>query len=411
MSIIKMPNVLMPKKNVDMEKWAVIACDQFTSQPSYWENLESLVNDVPSTYHLIFPEVYLEKENAPIIGRINYNMKKYLDENILENIGECMILVDRKTPFQKRRLGLVLSIDLEAYSYNQTDKSLIRATEQTVIERIPPRVEIRKNALIELPHILLLINDKNKTIIEKLYTKKDKFEKIYDFDLNMNGGHITGYKITNCKKTIKDFEKLVSLKTIKDNSWEKDNIMQFAVGDGNHSLATAKTHWNNLKSNLSKKEIKNHPARYALVEIMNIYDEGLVFEPIHRVVFNANLDFYKGLKEICDGDYECLLYNNGESTKIMLPTNAAIAVKLVQEYIDDYIKKNPKTKVDYVHGLKDMKEVCDNHLNSYGITLPPLNKTDLFNYVVNQGSFPRKTFSMGHANEKRYYIESKMIVK
>ncbi len=411
MSIIKVPKILMPNKNIDMKKWAIIACDQFTSQPEYWEKLDSLVGDVPSTLRLIFPEVYLEEDNKPIIDNINLNMKKYLEDGVLDSIGECMILVDRKTPFQKRRLGLVLSVDLEAYSYKPIDRAMIRATEQTVIERIPPRVKIRKNALIELPHILLLINDKKQTIIEELYNKKEQFEKIYDFDLNMEGGHITGYKIANCKEVIESFEELISKKTIKENNWENDNIMQFVVGDGNHSLATAKTHWDNLKKTLNEKEIENHPARYALVEVMNIYDEGLDFEPIHRVVFNPEKDFYQGFKKICSGDFECILYKDGVSEKILLPSNAAIAVKEVQEYIDEYIKKNSNTKVDYVHGLEDMKQVCDNNINSIGITLPPLNKVDLFDYVVNHGSLPRKTFSMGHANEKRYYIESKMIVK
>ncbi|MGI6710041.1 MAG: DUF1015 domain-containing protein [Bacilli bacterium] len=411
MSIIKIPTILMPKKNVNMEKWAIIACDQFTSQPEYWEKLNSLVGDAPSTLRLVFPEVYLEKDNNPIIDSINLNMKKYLEEGVLESIGECMVLIDRKTPYQKRRLGLVLAVDLDAYSYKASDKAMIRATEQTVIERIPPRVRIRKNALIELPHILLLINDKKQTIIENLYNKKDQFEKIYDFDLNMDGGHVTGYKIVNCKEIIKSFEELISKQTIKENNWDSNNIMQFVVGDGNHSLATAKTHWDNLKKTLNEKEVVNHPARYALVEVMNIFDEGLVFEPIHRVVFNPDNDFYEGFKKVCKGDFECILYKTGVAEKILLPSNAAIAVKEVQEYIDDYIKNHPNTKVDYVHGLYDMKQVCDNNINSIGITLPPLNKVDLFNYVVNCGSLPRKTFSMGHANEKRYYIESKMIVK
>lgn len=411
MSIIKVPSILMPKKNVEMEKWAVIACDQFTSQPSYWKKLESFIGDSPSTYNLVFPEVYLEKDNVPIINKINLNMNKYLKDAILEDIGNCMILVERETPYQKKRLGLVTSVDLEEYSFNSGDKSLIRATEQTVIDRIPPRVKIRKNALIELPHILLLINDKEKKIIESLYETKNNLEKIYDFSLNMDGGHIKGYKIVDCKKILKNFDELISSKNIKANNWDKNNIMQFAVGDGNHSLATAKTHWNNIKSALSKKEIKDHPARYALVEIMNIYDEGLVFEPIHRVVFNAKEDFYEGLKKISSGDFSCIVYHNGKSEEFLLPNSAAIAVKSVQNYIDEYIRKNKDVKVDYVHGLTDMKEVCDANENSFGITLPPLNKEDLFDYVVKSGSFPRKTFSMGHANEKRYYIESKMVVK
>ena len=409
-SIIKAPNVLMPNEKVDMTKWAVVACDQFTSQPEYWQKLAEFVGDAPSTLNVIFPEAYLSKDNQPIIDNINANMKKYLEQGIWQDIGKCMILVDRRTALTPRRLGLVLAVDLEAYSFVREDHALIRATEGTVIERIPPRKKIRINAPVELPHIMLLIDDREQKIIENLYENRESLEKLYDFDLNMDGGHITGYKITDTDEVIEKLNKLMDKDYLKRLYGDSDEVMQFAVGDGNHSLATAKACWEEIKKTVPQDQWDTHPARFALVEVENLHDQGLVFEPIHRAVFNVEKDFFDGFKAICSGEADCLIYtaDKGEE-KIKLPKNAAVAVGRVQEYIDAYIKTHPNASVDYVHGLEDLKGVVDKAENAVGITLPPLDKNDLFDYVLKVGAFPRKTFSMGEAAEKRYYVESKKI--
>ena len=210
MSIVKAPDLLMPKEGTDMRKWAVVACDQFTSQPEYWDKLDKLVGQEPSTLRIVFPEAYLSKDNAPVIERINKTMREYLDNGVLCDVGQCMVLVERRTEYAERRLGLVLAVDLEAYSFKREDKALIRATEGTVVERIPPRVKIRENAPVELPHIMLLIDDREQHIIENLYANRESFPKLYDFELNMSGGHVTGYRIDDTKPVVKALDRLKS---------------------------------------------------------------------------------------------------------------------------------------------------------------------------------------------------------
>ncbi len=404
------PEVLLPKKGTDMQKWAVVACDQFTSEPEYWEKLKAFVGDAPSALNVIFPEVYLGQDNKPIIDKINATMDKYLKDGTLESIGKGFILVERKTKFVEKRLGLMVMVDLEDYSFVREDKALIRATEGTVISRIPPRVKIRENAPVELPHIMLLIDDRKKEIIEGLYENRDKYEKVYDFELNMEGGHLRGWHVTDADAVIEKLNKLISKEELMSKYGTADEAMLYAVGDGNHSLATAKACWNNIKGSLSEEERKNHPARYALVEVENIHDDGLAFEPIHRVVFGAGYDFLPGLYNVLGGDYFCkLMTPGGKEETIMLPSNAAEAVKTVQDYIDAYIKSHEGTEVDYVHGADSLRSVVEAHPGSVGITLPPLGKNDLFDYVLKKGALPRKTFSMGEAVEKRYYVEARKI--
>ena len=415
---LKVPEILLPNKSTDMTKWAVVACDQFTSEPKYWEEVEAVVGENPSTLNVIFPEVYLSKDNAPIITSINSNMNKYLNEGILKSIGEGFILVERKTPLTIRRLGLVIAIDLEDYSFTREDKTLIRATEGTVIERIPPRVKIRENAPIELPHIMILIDDRKKSVIEPLYEECESLELLYDFDLNMNGGHVRGWHVKDTNAVAEAIEKLLDENELKEKYGTTDEVMLYAVGDGNHSLATAKACWNNIKKGLSDEEKVNHPARFALVELMNLHDEGLEFEPIYRSVFNVDTkDFIDGLNKTVEnykGDRKatCYIYTpEGGKKLLMLPKNAAIAVELVQSYIDNYIKAHKGSEVDYVHGEESLEQVTDAAPNRVAVTLPPLAKNDLFDYVLKVGAFPRKTFSMGEAIEKRYYIEARKIVK
>ena len=404
-------HILLPRPSTDLSKWAVIACDQFTSQPEYWDSLDKQISDSPSTLRLILPEAYLGIDEAEEITKINRYMEAYLHDAILQDSGNCMILVERQTSYVPCRLGLVLAVDLEKYSYAPKSKPLIRATEQTVASRIPPRVKIREKASIEIPHVLLLINDSEEHIIETLYAKRETLEQVYNFDLNMNGGHLRGYKVKDTLAIQNQFNKLISPEYSQKMYNDPQAGLLGLVGDGNHSLAAAKTHWENVKKNLTDAEIKTHPARYALVEVENIYDEGLKFEPIHRVVFAADQDFWCGLWTLQTGDYHAAVYTKTHGARpLHLPKVAPLAIKLIQEYIDNYILTHPGTKVDYVHGMDNLRAVCDKNRDAIGITLPPLSKADLFPYVLKEGVLPRKSFSMGEANEKRYYFESKLII-
>lgn len=399
---IKAPHILLPKKGVNMTAWAVIACDQFTSQLDYWKRVEKLVGDQPSTLRMMFPEAYLGKvDEKAYIDKINETIQKYLDENVLVDQGECFILVDRKTNVVDRRLGLMIAIDLEDYTYEKGVKSLIRASEATIVERIPPRLKIRENAPVELPHILFLYDDPKRRIIEPLYEHRDELEKVYDFELNEDGGHLKGYKIKDTKKIIQQFEDLLK---------ENNNGLLFIVGDGNHSLATAKAHWDKVKVHLSEEERKNHPGRYALVEALNIYDEGLIFEPIHRVVFNAQDDFLMGLKKALKGENKSYAYSIKDGkVELNIPKVGPEAYKIVQTYVDAYLKSHKDASVDYIHDEDQTIAVAKAHPGSVALIMPALTKGDIFAYIAKDEVLPRKAFSMGHATEKRYYLESKRI--
>ena len=401
-STIKAPHILLPKKGIDMTAWAVIACDQFTSQIEYWNDVEKLVGDKPSTLRMMFPEAYLGKvDEGAFINKVNHTIQDYLDNGILVDQGECFILVERKTSIVEKRLGLMIAIDLEDYTYEKGIKSLIRASEATIVERIPPRLRIRENAPVELPHILFLFDDKKRKIIEKLWEKRGDFEKVYDFELNQNGGHLKGYKITETEPIIKQFEALLK---------ENNNGLLFIVGDGNHSLATAKAHWDKIKVNLNEKERENHPARYALVEALNIYDEGLIFEPIHRVIFNVEESFVPGLKNVLGGEYESYIFASNKKEKLMMPKVGPEAYEKVQSYVDAYLSEHKQASVDYIHDEDQTLEVAKNNPNSVAIIMPALTKGDIFDYIAKDKVLPRKAFSMGHATEKRYYLESKKII-
>ena len=273
----KPADILIPQ-NIDMEKWSVVACDQYTSEPGYWEQVEKFVGDNPSALNITFPEIYLSGDNSKRINKINNTMEEYIDKGIFKEYKNSFIYTERVIGGGKIRHGLIGAVDLEAYDFRANSKSLIRATEGTVIERIPPRVKIRENAPLESPHIMILIDDDKKEIIEKI--DKSKLEKVYDFDLMMESGHITGYLVKNTEEICRKFEKLL------ENQGE--NPLLFAMGDGNHSLATAKTCWENIKKEIPEGEWVNHPARYALAEIVNIHDTSMEFEPIHRVVFDVD---------------------------------------------------------------------------------------------------------------------------
>ena len=400
-------NILLPNTD-NMTKWACIACDQFTSQPEYWEDLEKQVSGHLTTLDLILPEVYLEDNADERIKKINQNISSYIEKEAFKTLPKGFILTIRKTPFVERRIGLVGAIDLEEYLYSKKSDALIRSTEGTIEERIPPRLKIREKAQVEFPHVMVLFDDEKREITDKLYLERETFEKVYDFDLNMNGGHVEGYFIEDTERVMKMFSGLLNEDRLTAKYGKPDKFA-FAVGDGNHSLATAKTHWNIIKQNLTEEEKENHPARYALVEFVNVYDEGIYFEPIHRFVFGVNREkFLDGLKKVNGGkmrvfDGENMLEQTGDNT---LPQG----ITEVDAYIKDYITKNGGT-VDYVHGDEDVKNLVKADEKSVGILFEKLDKGDLFRYVSKNGAFPRKTFSMGEGIEKRYYLEGSKIVK
>lgn len=398
MNVFKKADIMLPQ-NVDLQKWSVVACDQFTSEPEYWHSAQEIIGDSPSTLNLVYPEAFLS-EGDRRIDSINHYMKKYIEDNIFKTYPNSIIYIERTLPDGKVRKGIIGAVDLEKYDFSKGSKSAIRATEGTVLERIPPRVKIRENALIELPHVILLINDDSKSIIETI----NKNEPVYDFDLMLGGGHLTGWLLSD-----EEADKIVN----KFNEFEKtaDDGLLFAVGDGNHSLATAKTCWDNIKKNLSDEEKENHPARYCLVEIENIHDDALVFEPIHRVVFNTDpCELLQQIKK----EYECSDSDNGghrieyvygtqKGVIFIKDSSSALAVGTLQQFLDRH-----GYETDYIHG-KDVVEKLSKAENTIGFILPISNKSDLFKSVIADGALPRKTFSMGEAREKRYYMEAKRI--
>ena len=414
MKTFKPADILLPK-NTDLEKWSVVACDQYTSEPEYWEKTAEIVGDSASTLNIIFPEVYLEEGDSRI-EKINSKMKEYIDNDIFEEYRNSFIYVERNVGENRVRKGLVGCIDLEDYDFKKGSQSLVRATEGTVLERIPPRVKIRENAPLELPHVMILIDDEKKEIIESLTAKKDNFEKVYDFELMHESGHISGYVIP-LEENQKILEKLDVLYDEFGGKYNIDgkNPLVFAVGDGNHSLATAKTCWDNLKPSLTDEEIKNHPARFALCELVNIHDDALEFEPIHRVVFGIDADdIISSMEEFYDVSYED---NGGQHFVYVLDgvkkdvyinnPKSMLSVGTLQIFLDEYISKQGG-KIDYIHG-EDVTVKLGSEKGNIGFLLPPMAKNELFKTVINDGALPRKTFSMGEAYEKRFYLECKRI--
>jgi len=429
---IQIPQVYLPKKGTDLTKWAVIACDQFTSQPEYWNDVEKLVGDAPSTLNLTFPEVYLEKPGGEErIKNIQSGMCKYMDEGILQP-HDGLVYVER-TVAGKTRKGIVLCLDLEAYDYNKGSSSLIRATEGTIVDRLPPRMKIREGALLELPHILVLIDDPNRTVIEPLMESKSKLEKLYDFDLMLESGHLTGYAVNQEfeDRVVEALRGLAKPETFAAKyGVDKDQpVLLFAMGDGNHSLATAKAIWEKMKPQVGM----DHPSRYALVEIENVHDEGLEFEPIHRVLFGLKKDLFAELEKTFDttltykpvasaeemvkvvdfakGEKQAVgLVGAGKDFGVIEISNPSsnLPVGTIQSFLDVFIKEGGAEKIDYVHG-QDVTVKLGSQPNNAGFYLPGMNKSDLFKTVILDGALPRKTFSMGEAREKRFYMEARKI--
>lgn len=408
-------DILLPAEGTDISKWSVIACDQFTSEPEYWAKTEEIVGESPSTLRFVLPEVYLgKKEEADKLASISKNIDTYLANNIWQSAREGFIVLDRSTPLHPSRKGLMVAVDLENYKFEPGNKAMIRATEGTVLSRIPPRVKIRANAKVEAPHIMLLIDDPEDTVIGKAWeTMSASSDKpCYDSDLMQNSGHITGYFIDSNSSAA---EGIVSALTeLKSKSADG---MLFAVGDGNHSLASAKAHWENVKANLSGDLLNTHPARFALAEVVNIHDKGIDFEPIHRVVFGIKADdFITKTLAYFDGSFvgskddmqHVVIVGEDKDVTISIPNPPhSLAVGSIQKMIDEMIEADSSIEVDYIHGDDSVRSLAKG--NNTGVMLEAVSKFSFFGTIVKDGVFPRKTFSMGEAFEKRFYLEARKI--
>ena len=413
----KRANILLPK-NIDMTKWSVVACDQYTSEMDYWNEVEKIVGTSPSTLRITLPEIFLEDSDVnERISKINDTMKEYLDEDLFYELKDSMIYLERTQADGRVREGLMGMVDLEDYSYEKGSQTLIRATEKTVIERIPPRLKVRENALLELPHIMILIDDEKKKIIEDLKNEVTDSDVVYDFDLMENGGHIKGYKLNNnsMTKVEEGLEALCDKEYFEKKYNVKDKgILLFAMGDGNHSLATAKANYENLKKTMTPDEYLNHPSRYALVELVNLHSEALEFEPIHRVIFDTNVnklieELYKyyDINEEGNGQYFELVTKDIDKKLYISNPKSNIAVGSIQMFLDEYLKDN-KGKLDYIHGDETTKNMGMEE-NNVAILFEAMPKEELFRTVILDGALPRKTFSMGHSYDKRYYLEARKI--
>ena len=403
--VVSVPKILLPKEGVDMEKWATIACDQFTSTPEYWEKLTAFVGDSPSTLKLTCPEIYLKRDIVNEVVKVQAEMKKYLSEGIFEEF-EGFVLVEREVG-SDARVGLMAAIDLDAYDWHRV-KTPIRATEDTLMERLPVRIAIRKEAEIESPHAMVLLDDERREIIEPLYARRDSFKKLYDFELNMGGGHIRGWLVPH------EFEEEILKKIEALNAPERqiekygsDAGIMLAVGDGNHSVATAKVCYEELKKSLSAEEAQLSPARKMLVELVNLHGGGMEFSPIHRYFKKRDDDFIGRLRGALYGEGRLRIIYDGSEEYIKCPLNPGEAITEIQRLVEGYIKQTG-AEVDYVHDLKYLKE-CVSASSGMGIVMPAFRREDLFGYVVNVGNLPKKAFSIGEAEQKRYYLECRKI--
>jgi hypothetical protein len=438
---LQVPTILLPKAGLDPTQWAVIACDQYTSQPEYWHEVERLTAGHPSTLNLIFPEVYLDEPGSEArIRAINETMDRYLAEGILEAQAPGFMLVDRRTEIAPSRKGLIVALDLEQYDYRPGATTLIRATEGTILDRLPPRIRVREKAHIELPHIMVLIDDPERTVIEPL-ARRD-LPLAYDFPLMRGGGHLKGWRVDDPDAIAQvgaALERLADPRRFAER-YEVENqpVVLYAMGDGNHSFATAKAIWEKLKESApDRAAIMAHPARYALVELVNIHDPGLEFEAIHRVLFNADFDrllvqaeaFYRrrGAGFACEfcGDLDSLPEKSrrleqpdrhlipfiaGDRCGLLLIDNPPLhlVVATLQAFLDQFPDDQPRMRVDYIHGEGTVTALGKLRGN-VGFYLPAISKHDLFKTIILDGALPRKTFSMGDADEKRFYMECRKI--
>ncbi len=425
---LKVPKILLPNDSIPLEKWAVIACDQYTQDTEYWQKANEITKESSSTLHIVLPEVYLSnsEKKEELTKTIHKTMQEYIDNGVFKDELSSFMYIERSTAFGRNRKGLVVAIDLEAYDWKPFSKNLIRATEATIIDRIPPRVAIRKGAPIESPHIMLLVNDPNALLVEKTANLVSSNAKTYDGDLMLNGGHISGWQVDD-KAHLAEIEK--SLEQIAKQNTEKDgSVFMFAVGDGNHSLATAKAVWDEAKKTC--KDTENANERFALVEIVNIFDEGLTFEPIHRVLFNietsalvsyikthwtvdiVNFNTFGEVEKHVEkhpDSFAIISTENGNTSYTCISTDKkGLLVSHLQPLIDDFMHDKSSDDIDYIHGSD---EVCRLAIKekTIGIFLPPIEKESFFETIEKNGPLPRKSFSMGEADEKRFYIECRKL--
>ncbi|MGE4483783.1 MAG: DUF1015 domain-containing protein [Oscillospiraceae bacterium] len=394
-------DILIPKA-CDLNIWSVIACDQFSSEREYWNRVCARAEGKPSTVHMIIPEAFLDTVSKDAAAERNAEMRKYLSSGVFKTIPESYVYVERETTNGIRR-GLVGMIDLDAYDYMPDSVSPIRASEKTVVERLPARIEVRRAAPIELPHVMVLIDDPEKTVIEPLTGKKDSMEKLYDFDLMEGGGHIEGWRVTD----------EAAADVLKAFDCFKEKPVQIVVGDGNHSLAAAKACWESIKGGLSENERQDHPARFALVEANNVYDDGVCFEPIHRVVFKTEPE--KLLADLCvafssgPGFELKVTYSGGHGIVTIPADSLGGMIKALQDFLEEYIVRSGGT-IDYIHD-DEAAEAMAASIGNIAFFMPKIEKSDLFSTVVTDGVFPKKSFSIGHARDKRYYLECRKIVR
>ncbi len=395
-------DILLPADDETARFWPVVACDQFTSQREYWQELEKLVGDRPSALNIVFPEVYLD-EGYGRIESIQRHIRDYLSRGVLtERVHDGFVLVERSTR-SGVRIGLVGKVDLDCYDYTPESKALIRATEGTVISRIPPRVKIRQGAEVESTHVMLLCDDRERELIEPLYERRHELPKLYDLELMMGGGHLRGYAVTGelAKKT----QEIIARQQSRSD-------LYLAVGDGNHSLATAKTCWEQIKPGLTEAERKSHPARYALAELVNLHCEALNFEPIHRVLFNVDagklIDDFTSAVPWAEGEDIVFIHKGGRRGVKLTAAGDRLPVDVLQTFLDRWLEAHPETEIDYVHGSAALEELSVKDGNC-GMALKAMDKNALFPAIIAGGVLPRKTFSMGEAEEKRYYMECRKI--
>ena len=403
---LKTAEILLPRHGLEYMKWAVVACDQFTSQPEYWEEVDNLVKGAPSALRLTLPEAWLA-ESETRVPQIHATMRRYLDEGILMTaVQDGFVLVERSTRSGVRP-GLIVALDLEAYDFSEGSQSLIRATEGTVLERVPPRAKIRAGAPVELPHVMMLIDDPMRMVIEPLHARAGAFRKLYDFDLMQGGGHVRGWAIEG--PTVQPvYDAIDALASRSDG-------LLYAVGDGNHSLAAARQCWLELREGLSPEERERHPARYALVELVNLACPALNFEPVHRVLFGVK-------PALVIKAYKAFLADNGadegegddvvafDAKREWRFKSTQHPLRLLQAFLDDYLAKHAEARIDYIHGEHLMRALVGKRNDAMGFMPRDLGKDELFSAIRQWGVLPRKTFSMGEAWEKRYYLEARKIL-
>ncbi|MDE7104272.1 MAG: DUF1015 domain-containing protein [Ruminococcus sp.] len=409
-------DILIPNESIDMSKWSVIACDQYTSEPEYWDAVKNTVSNSPSSLNLILPEIYLENEDVSNrIDDIHETMEKYISEGVFTEYKNSMVYVERIQSNGIVRKGLIGAIDLEEYDFSKGSTSQVRATEATVIERIPPRIKVRQDAPLELPHIMILIDDPNNTVIESV--DKSNMTKLYDTELMQNGGSISGYLVSETEQERIDsaLSALAESDTFnKKYDLNNSPVLLYAMGDGNHSLATAKEFYEQLKKANPDKDLSNHPARYALAEIVNLHSDALKFEAIYRLVYDVDCDkLISGLTETLalsdkvSEQWVEIVRNSEDKKSYIHNTSSNLSVGSLQNYLDKYIKENGG-KIDYIHGIENVKALAEKH-NGIAFILPDMDKSQLFPTVIKDGALPRKTFSMGHADDKRFYMEARKI--